>query len=1388
MATDKGDVIHLLDAKRRAGRVGGKGYAFQVAYAVSCLPAWLADPRFRLFLYEGAEDVDVLFEQEHGGRGEWWSIQVKSNLVGLDDARGILDDFRRLQDAGQGAFGRFTLACPAMSDSLKSLRDDVRQVGYLEGAQDHPLLPSTRDALRDKVRSLNLTVDADFLTNYVHFEDIPIWLAPGPDSRLKDLFVGGLMRLRIWPGISPQAAEAACDRLRAETLDSIGRPRSRADVENILATEVAARPAWALPVPKRPVNIPAYHSPDFVGRDHEMIQLHSLLQAARAAGRGAVGLVGLPGMGKTRLAAEYADRWRGEYPAGVFWVPPSGLPGDRLTDTAAIGEGLAVLGRSLLDADPDRPTVEMMGVAGAYLHDHPDTLLVLDNLSDPALLDWPLDGGLMLSRLPCPVLFTTRRHDRGRFPVVELNGLPEPDALELLLRPGTRQAAPDSASPDYQAARRVCALLGGLPLGLEIVGAFLTDWPDTPMADLERRLRTQGRLVMLEREARELAVTRGVEPQAVALEAAFAALYRSLDDKSAGRLLQIAGQLPEPADISDVGLGLLAGISGEGEAAEPSDLHRALLRLRRVRLIQEPSCGRVRLHPLVHEFCVRLVSDDDRDALRAQCATRLAAAYRDEPALEKHVTQRGVDAVLEDLLAACSLLPSDGARQDNDTDRHLRALRRLFQREAGVLRGWQQTEREAAFAQQVHYRAMDLNLGELAHSTAAVLDRLPHPWLALCWRAGQAVPGLEWAVPDLGGSVHPVLPTSDGQQVITGAVDGSLMVWDLTTGRSIRTLAGDGRPVAGAVLAPDGHCLVVVSGDGTLRMWDLAGEQGSAPRSRILTGSTCGIGAVALAPDGKHMITGGGDGNVCVWTYDAPAAAGPIRTLGRHGQRVLALAVAADGRVVSGSHDGTVRMWDMTPPAEPDGYTRPPGRPFAEEPSPVRALAVLPNSPRVAVGTDAGSVSVRNLDTGQVVYTLAGCGGSITALATSADGRWLIVGSGSGKVTLWDLSRPAPAPPRACTLVERGSRICAVAATPDGRHAIAGNSDGTLRVWDLAAALVETRNASMPAGHCDWVAAVAATPDGRRAVTGSGDGTIQVWDLAAPFGPASAHTLTADAGEIKAVAITPDGHLVLSGGDDFRMRVWSVDTRQEENSPGEHDGFIQAIAVTPDGRRAVSGSGDGTLKVWDLAAPTGPGLERTLDGSAGGINTVAVTPDGHLALAGDDDGELYTWDISTPPHSSADSEQKTTVGRHSGRVRALAIAADGRHVLSGAEDGSLQVWLRAQEPATDPWCTAGRLGHHAAAVRALAVLPNSPWIVSGAADRTLRLWHAETGQELATLTLDAPVWAVAAGGRDTVVVGDVAGSVYCFQVRGAQPPEETASQSAPSAQDKSQAR
>ena len=149
----------------------------------------------------------------------------------------------------------------------------------------------------------------------------------------------------------------------------------------------------------------------------------------------------------------------------------------------------------------------------------------------------------------------------------------------------------------------------------------------------------------------------------------------------------------------------------------------------------------------------------------------------------------------------------------------------------------------------------------------------------------------------------------------------------------------------------------------------------------------------------------------------------------------------------------------------------------------VRAVAWSPDATHILTGSQDGTARIWDATTGENTLTLTH-DGWVIAVAWSPDGHHILTGSQDGTARIWDATTGA----NTLTLTHDGW-VSAVAWSPDATHILTGSQDGTIRIWDAttgANTLTLTRDSS--------VSTVAWSPDGHHILTGSSNGTARIWD------------------------------------------------------------------------------------------------------------------------------------------------------------------------------------------------------------------------------------------------------------------------------------------------------
>jgi WD40 repeat protein len=225
-------------------------------------------------------------------------------------------------------------------------------------------------------------------------------------------------------------------------------------------------------------------------------------------------------------------------------------------------------------------------------------------------------------------------------------------------------------------------------------------------------------------------------------------------------------------------------------------------------------------------------------------------------------------------------------------------------------------------------------------------------------------------------------------------------VWDIPTGKAIRTLPAGVNSVRGLVFSPDGQRLAAASnglpekGD-TIYLWDTATWKQSSAWS---ANSDC-IGGLAFSPNGSRLASAGPDKVVRVWD---PSTGAPLRTLRGAQGGLRSISFSPDGqRLAAASEDRTIVLWQEDSD-EPVAVLR------GHEDKVVRVV-FSPDGWRLASGCADGTLKVWAAPPNIVLCTVCpGAPPSAFDLAFSPDGRRVATIGNDRAIRVWDVELALP--------------------------------------------------------------------------------------------------------------------------------------------------------------------------------------------------------------------------------------------------------------------------------------------------------------------------------------------------------------------------------------------
>ena len=504
----------------------------------------------------------------------------------------------------------------------------------------------------------------------------------------------------------------------------------------------------------------------------------------------------------------------------------------------------------------------------------------------------------------------------------------------------------------------------------------------------------------------------------------------------------------------------------------------------------------------------------------------------------------------------------------------------------------------------------------------------------------------------------------------------------------------------------------------------------------VLRGHQGKITTTLLTPDGKKVITGSEDYSVRVWDLERGTQ---LYILNKHTKKVNALAITTDNtKLLSASNDKYIHVWDLIQGkclTTLTGHT-----------SYVNAIAISPTGNHAVSASSDNTIKIwdiatpfSNLNTNEgmrLINTLYGHTDSVDKVLITPDGRRIVSTSNDKTIRIWDLTSGEQ------LFILRGhqSIINILCITSDNRYIISSSiEDYAVKIWDLE----NGRLVSTVRGHSNYISAFTSTPDSKWIVTGSGDKTIKIWMIPPSLGHSQEFqaielfTLKGHINYIRSLVVIPERKLLISAAADKMIKIWHFETGKEIRTLQSAAEGYNAVFVSLDHRRIISTALDNTIKLWDISYGVDACINKDIQlnfepAHTDDINNIVLSSDARRAVSASSDGRLKVWNISASYSAGSASiylpGAETQLGReicvfnnHTSAVHCAAITPDSQKCVSAGY--GIRIWMLEDGTEISAF-------KHPEWIFAIAVTPDGKWVVSGSSEHTLKVWELESGRLL----------------------------------------------------------
>ena len=603
-----------------------------------------------------------------------------------------------------------------------------------------------------------------------------------------------------------------------------------------------------------------------------------------------------------------------------------------------------------------------------------------------------------------------------------------------------------------------------------------------------------------------------------------------------------------------------------------------------------------------------------------------------------------------------------------------------------------------------------------------------------------------------------------GEFVVTGALDNSIILWNVNTGKEVRLYNRHTDAVWSVIFSPDGKQILSTSADNTVKLYDVL-------TGKVMQSWDTPEGEVRQAyfsDNGRYLIFVGNRDRYSLYDRASGEAIGEWKKDFGSFYHNGIVDISGSSVINRGSY-GQAQIMDIT-----SGDTL-----VDVKFDKVHQMAFSPDGTKFALSSAKLFTKIFDTESGKEIAHLEDpdseerCNGCNTKFTWSHNSKYLVTATSRVDAILWDASsgkkirsfkevskskyRPTMirfSPndeyvvfnlKETCYAfnVKTGRKTLEVSSehlnyydiniSPDSKSVLIPGKNNVGEVWSIESGKKRTTlkgylnhdrddglrfsyESYWDSGILEYISmrrSFALSPDNKHIVIGSVDSTALLIELASGK---VVKELKGHSQVVIAFDFSPDGKYLATAGGDRHLLLWDAATGDLVEDLGYHRNLIFDLEFNSTGDKIVTASWDASIIVWDLKKRK----YDYLDLNNQSAYCVGFTPNDLYLVAGNLKTNFNFYEVDA-------LESFRDLKGHTNVVGEFDFSPDGKSIATASWDGKVKVWDVLSG------MVIGRNSHHTGAVYSVAWDPQNRFVASGSADNTIILWNPENNEVIRTL-------------------------------------------------------